>query len=426
MGGWVASRPSESGERERSWAGVQGRGVGCAGGWMAWNAKIWNEQIAVYFQAHPGMLRWSLRRPPRSPSVLIPVPSNILYITPATPPPHPVANAASYIYNPRPTPSLPVSPSSCYPATSPASETPLIRVPTQVNKSICRLRGPRRPSCAPRRANPLSRWASRASTSSSPVSTPIIVIAPAPNSHRPSTTTPSPTRAFSGVAPDAHADPFAGAPRSPSDAHPASPGGRRSPMTIAERSHPHTHPNTIPLPFPQPSRGHLLTPPPPPPPPAAASAAGSAPQADCAAPCCSPTGTAAQPPTHMRRTASMYHPSEHTQHAPAAVPAARSLDSFNVAFNYGDPILAILWTAVCRVLIGEILRTPATQDPSSPRTYAAVAASASSSSARAPAAQREAIRATLDRVLAAMNRFRETCPLMGMLHDGFVSVQGAM
>ncbi|KAI9066252.1 hypothetical protein FKP32DRAFT_1610151 [Trametes sanguinea] len=89
----------------------------------------------------------------------------------------------------------------------------------------------------------------------------------------------------------------------------------------------------------------------------------------------------------------------------AAQAAARSLEGFNVAFNYVDPILA---------------------DPSSPRTYAAVAASASSSSARAPAAQREAIRATLDRVLAAMNRFRETCPLMGMLHDGFVSVQGAM
>lgn len=32
----------------------------------------------------------------------------------------------------------------------------------------------------------------------------------------------------------------------------------------------------------------------------------------------------------------------------------------------------------------------------------------------------------LDRVLAAMNRFRETSPLMGMLHDGFVSVQGAL
>ncbi|KAL7279257.1 hypothetical protein ACG7TL_007098 [Trametes sanguinea] len=110
----------------------------------------------------------------------------------------------------------------------------------------------------------------------------------------------------------------------------------------------------------------------------------------------------------------------------AAQAAARSLESFNVAFNYVDPILAILWTAVCRVLIGEILRTPAAQAPSSPRTYAAVAASASSSSSRAPAPQREAIRAMLDRVLAAMNRFRETCPLMGMLHDGFVSVQGAM
>ncbi|OSD01912.1 hypothetical protein PYCCODRAFT_456369 [Trametes coccinea BRFM310] len=132
---------------------------------------------------------------------------------------------------------------------------------------------------------------------------------------------PCPRRAFSGVAPDAHADPSQAPPRSPTDAHPVSPGERRSPMTIAERSHPHSHPNPNPLPFPppQPSRGHLLTPPPP----TAATAAASAPQTDCAAPCCSPTGTAAQPPAHMRRTASMYHPSEHAPHAAASMTAGR-------------------------------------------------------------------------------------------------------
>ncbi|KAI0367956.1 hypothetical protein BV20DRAFT_1054354 [Pilatotrama ljubarskyi] len=111
----------------------------------------------------------------------------------------------------------------------------------------------------------------------------------------------------------------------------------------------------------------------------------------------------------------------------AAQAAALMLENTNIASNNVDPILSILWTAVCRVLIGEMLR-PAPQAPSLPRpaTYASVAAYATAgpSSARGP--QRDAIRAMLDRVLAAMNRFRETSPLMGMLHDGFVTVQGAM
>ncbi|KAI0359774.1 hypothetical protein OH77DRAFT_1493304 [Trametes cingulata] len=91
----------------------------------------------------------------------------------------------------------------------------------------------------------------------------------------------------------------------------------------------------------------------------------------------------------------------------AAQAAALALEHTNITSNNVDPILAA---------------------PSLPRpaTYASVAASAIAgpSSARGP--QRDAIRAMLDRVLAAMNRFRETSPLMGMLHDGFVSVQGAM
>ncbi|KAI0775118.1 hypothetical protein BD413DRAFT_653678 [Trametes elegans] len=128
---------------------------------------------------------------------------------------------------------------------------------------------------------------------------------------------------------------------------------------------------------------------------------------------------------------------------PAAQAAIRALDACAGApSHFVDPILAILWTAVSRVLIGEILRLAPAHPPSSqPPSYAAVAASSSSSAAAAVAGpstarppqqqqqqqQREAaIRAMLDRTLAALNRFRETAPLMGMLHDGFVSVQGAM
>ena len=115
--------------------------------------------------------------------------------------------------------------------------------------------------------------------------------------------------------------------------------------------------------------------------------------------------------------------------------------------------LQILWTAISRVLIGEIVRSDAVQalsssqplhlfDPYAPSssqsrpqtqsrpTYAAVltgtapAASAGPSTARTP--QRDAVRAMLDRVLGAMNRFRDASPLMGMIHDGFVSLTAAM
>ncbi|KAL1949573.1 hypothetical protein VTO73DRAFT_8454 [Trametes versicolor] len=72
----------------------------------------------------------------------------------------------------------------------------------------------------------------------------------------------------------------------------------------------------------------------------------------------------------------------------AAQTAAVILESFNIVSRHVDPILAILWTAVCRVLIAS--------------------AAAGPSNARAP------LRAMLDRVLAAMNRFRETSPLMGL------------
>lgn len=40
--------------------------------------------------------------------------------------------------------------------------------------------------------------------------------------------------------------------------------------------------------------------------------------------------------------------------------------------------------------------------------------------------QRDAIRAVLDKVLGAMNRFRDTSQLMGTIHDGLVSLLGAM
>ncbi|KAM5531794.1 hypothetical protein V8D89_014564 [Ganoderma adspersum] len=96
----------------------------------------------------------------------------------------------------------------------------------------------------------------------------------------------------------------------------------------------------------------------------------------------------------------------------AAQAAAALLENFNIPPVCVDPILAILWTAVCRVFIGQATAT----------TQGQAAAGPSSN----PTAQREAARTLLDRVLAVMNRFRETSPLMGMLHDGFVSVQGAM
>lgn len=96
---------------------------------------------------------------------------------------------------------------------------------------------------------------------------------------------------------------------------------------------------------------------------------------------------------------------------------------------------------MCRVFIGETLSAPAHQalcsfiptspSPPSPFQYVGKATATTQRQAAAgpssnPTAQREAARTLLDRVLAVMNRFRETSPLMGMLHDGFVSVQGAM
>ena len=99
----------------------------------------------------------------------------------------------------------------------------------------------------------------------------------------------------------------------------------------------------------------------------------------------------------------------------------------------------ILWTAVCRVLIGEILRaTPAPllssfDPPASGFAFAHTSATPFAGPVTPPAtatsgppAQRAPARAMFDKVLGAMNRFRETCPLMGMIHDGFVTLQGAM
>ncbi len=100
---------------------------------------------------------------------------------------------------------------------------------------------------------------------------------------------------------------------------------------------------------------------------------------------------------------------------------------------------------MCRVLIGETPLVPAHQalcsyprrhhalPPPSPFQYAVHATGFTHAQGQAAAgpssnltAQREAARTLLERVLAVMNRFRETSPLMGMLRDGFVSVQGAM
>ena len=120
--------------------------------------------------------------------------------------------------------------------------------------------------------------------------------------------------------------------------------------------------------------------------------------------------------------------------------------------------LQILWTAVGRVLIGEIIRSGRVQAPSSSQSVSSFAPSSSASSVNplyassasssgqlqtqlymqpgtgsAPTAsagagmpQRDAVRAVLDRVLGAMNRFRDTSPLMGTIHDGLVSLLGAL
>ena len=58
-------------------------------------------------------------------------------------------------------------------------------------------------------------------------------------------------------------------------------------------------------------------------------------------------------------------------------------------------------------------------------SFTSASGAAVGGSAAAVPAQRAAVRAMLDRVLQAMNRFREACPLMGMIHDGFVTLQGA-
>ncbi|KAI0671826.1 hypothetical protein C8Q78DRAFT_1031033 [Trametes maxima] len=77
----------------------------------------------------------------------------------------------------------------------------------------------------------------------------------------------------------------------------------------------------------------------------------------------------------------------------AAQAAAVALERCNITTHFVDPILSILWTAVARVLIASATAGP-------------------SGGARGP--QRDVLRAMFDRVLAAMNRFRETSPLMGL------------
>ncbi|KAH9945112.1 uncharacterized protein BXZ73DRAFT_73316 [Epithele typhae] len=126
----------------------------------------------------------------------------------------------------------------------------------------------------------------------------------------------------------------------------------------------------------------------------------------------------------------------------AAEAAATVLENLNLPPTNIDPILAILWTAVCRTLIGEILRGR-TQAHSSSQSFALPGPSTSTalsgfseSSARVnptPANAPDAgptgppaARAVLDRILAVMNRSREACPLMGMIHDGFAILQDAM
>ncbi|KAI1796900.1 hypothetical protein LXA43DRAFT_985034 [Ganoderma leucocontextum] len=84
----------------------------------------------------------------------------------------------------------------------------------------------------------------------------------------------------------------------------------------------------------------------------------------------------------------------------AAQTAASLLENFNALPVCVDPILAILWTAVCRVFIAHM----------SVPTHAQAAAGPSS----APTTQREAVRTLHDRVLAVMNRFRDTSPLMAV------------
>ncbi|KAI0787565.1 hypothetical protein C8Q74DRAFT_1366419 [Fomes fomentarius] len=140
----------------------------------------------------------------------------------------------------------------------------------------------------------------------------------------------------------------------------------------------------------------------------------------------------------------------------AAQAVAGLLDNLNLVPTNVDPILAILWTAVSRVLIGEIIRSGPVQAPSSSQPLSSFASSSSaipsysSSSLTSPLhshrsrmqmpsgsvpatasagpsmSQRDAIRAVLDKVLGAMNRFRDTSQLMGTIHDGLVSLLGGV
>lgn len=148
--------------------------------------------------------------------------------------------------------------------------------PLPAEPTPCRQRGP--PPSARPLASGRSRKAFRASTSSSRVGSTLIApdlpisppVAPAEDlfrgsfaqppqqpsasfaplsvaradsqSHTPAVRTRA--RAFSGVAPPLFTPILSQArPRSPADPHPASRGGRRSPATIATRSHPHSQPS---------------------------------------------------------------------------------------------------------------------------------------------------------------------------------------
>ncbi|OBZ66214.1 Chromatin structure-remodeling complex protein RSC30 [Grifola frondosa] len=93
----------------------------------------------------------------------------------------------------------------------------------------------------------------------------------------------------------------------------------------------------------------------------------------------------------------------------AAKAAVAALDTLNVSeWSFVDPILAILWTAVCRVLIGEILRLHSMETDSS--SGADIAAAGSD----LPRTQEvDMLRTMLQKVFAAMNTFRNASPVMG-------------
>ncbi|KAH9918952.1 uncharacterized protein B0H18DRAFT_1120056 [Fomitopsis serialis] len=96
----------------------------------------------------------------------------------------------------------------------------------------------------------------------------------------------------------------------------------------------------------------------------------------------------------------------------AARRAITAFDSVNLgALAYVDPIMAVLWTAVCRVLIGEIVRLRMIWTSTS---LLADQAAAGAHQQQHVEADHDGLIAALQKVLTAMTTFAQTSPLMAL------------